>query len=82
MWLAGIGVQAPNGGWIVRQAAPGSSAEYMDELWDAGQKLKQEIMAKTDYVGASGNSIAAQLRTELEAVLDQLIERKVEDFVL
>jgi len=54
----------------------------MDELWDAGQKLKQEIMAKTDYVGASGNSIAAQLRTELEAVLDQLIERKVEDFVL
>src|SRR5262245_24052798 len=66
---------------FIRQMAPGSSAEYVDELWDGGQKLKREIMAKTD-VEASGNSIAAQLRTELEAVLDQLIERKVEDFEL
>ena len=40
---------------FIRQAAPGSSVEYMDELWDGGQKLKQEIMAKTDHVGASGN---------------------------
>ena len=67
---------------FIRQMAPGSSAEYVDELWDGGQKLKREIMAKTDHVAASGNSIAVQLRTELEAVLDKLIERKVEDFEL
>ena len=67
---------------FIRQMAPGSSAEYVDELWDGGQKLKREIMAKTDHVAASENSIAVQLRTELEAVLDQLIERKVEDFEL
>src|SRR5262245_3588053 len=67
---------------FIRQMAPGSSAEYVDELWDGGQKLKREIMAKTAHVAASGNSIAVQLRIELEAVLDQLIERKVEDFEL
>jgi hypothetical protein len=50
-------------------------------LWDGGHKLKQEIMAKVDRdLAASGNSIGAQLRTELEAALDSLIERKVEDF--
>jgi hypothetical protein len=65
---------------FIRQIAPGSSAEYVDELYDGGQKLKREIMAKTDHVAASGNSIAVQLRTELEAALDKLIERKVEDF--
>jgi hypothetical protein len=66
---------------FIRQVAPGSSAEYVDELWDGGHKLKQEIMAKVDRdLAASGNSIGAQLRTELEAALDSLIERKVEDF--
>jgi len=65
---------------FIRHVAPGSSAEYVDELYDGGQKLKQEIMAKTDHVAAPGNSIAVQLRTELEAALDKLIERKVEDF--
>jgi hypothetical protein len=65
---------------FIRQVAPGSSAEYVDELYDGGQKLKREIMAKTDHVAASGNSVAVQLRTELEAALDKLIERKVEDF--
>ena len=38
---------------FIRQMAPGSSAEYVDELWDGGQKLKREIMAKTDHVAAS-----------------------------
>jgi len=65
---------------FIRQVAPGSAAEYVDELYDGGQKLKQEIMAKTDHVAASGNSIAVQLRSELEAALDKLIERKIEDF--
>ena len=65
---------------FIRQVAPGSSAEYVDELYDGGQKLKREIMAQTDHVAASENSIAVQLRTELEAALDKLIERKVEDF--
>jgi hypothetical protein len=65
---------------FIRHVAPGSSAEYVDELWDGGHKLKQEIMAKTDHVAASGNSMAVQLRNELKAALDGLIERKVEDF--
>src|SRR5262245_5089151 len=59
--------------------APGSSAGYVDEVWDGWQNLNEEIISKTDHVTASENSIAVQLRTELEAVLDQLIERKVED---
>ena len=67
---------------FIRQAAPGSSAEYVDELWDGGQTLKQEIMTKMDrdYSMTPGNSIAVQLRNDLDATLDKLIERKVEDF--
>jgi hypothetical protein len=67
---------------FIRQAAPGSSAEYVDELWDGGQTLKQEIMTKMDrdYSMTPGNSIAVQLRNDLHATLDKLIERKVEDF--
>jgi hypothetical protein len=69
---------------FIRQAAPGSSAEYVDELWDGGHKLKQEIMAKMDRENSMtpGNSIAVQLRNDLDATLDKLIERKVEDFEL
>jgi hypothetical protein len=65
---------------FIRQVAPGSAAEYVDELYDGGQKLKREIMAKTDHVAVSGNSIAVKLRAELEVALDKLIERKVEYF--
>jgi hypothetical protein len=65
----------------IRQVAPGSLAEYADELRDGGNTLKQEIMAKIDHdVAVSGNSIGAQLRNELGAALDKLIKRKVEDF--
>ena len=69
---------------FIRQVAPGSSAEYVDELWDGGHKLKQEIMAKMDRENSMtpGNSIAVQLRNDLDAALDKLIERKVEDFEL
>jgi hypothetical protein len=69
---------------FIRQVAPGSSAEYVDELWDSGQKLKQEIMAKMDRENSMtpGNSIAVQLRNDLDATLDKVIERKVEDFEL
>src|SRR5262245_15442995 len=65
---------------FIRQVAPCSSVEYVDELYDGGQKLKREIMAKTDHVAASGNSVAVQLRTELEAVPDKLIERRPRPF--
>jgi hypothetical protein len=69
---------------FIRQAAPGSSGEYVDELWDGGHKLKQEIMAKVDRENSMtpGNSMAVQLRNDLDAALDKLIERKVEDFEL
>jgi hypothetical protein len=58
---------------FIRQMAPGSSAEYVDELWDAGDKLKQEIMAKPDQ---------NQLKAQLGEALDKLIEHKVKNFEL
>jgi hypothetical protein len=57
---------------FIRHAAPGSSAEYVDELWDGGHKLKQEIMANTK----------SEFRGQLSEALEKLIERKVEDFEL
>jgi hypothetical protein len=57
---------------FIRHVAPGSSAEYVDELWDGGHKLKQEIIANTK----------SELRAQLSEALDKLIERKVEDFEL
>lgn len=57
---------------FIRHVAPGSWAEYADELRDGGTKLKQEIMAKVKH----------ELRGQLEPVLDKLIKRKVEDFEL
>jgi hypothetical protein len=57
---------------FIRHVAPGSSAEYVDELWDGGHKLKQEIMANTK----------SELRAQLSEALDKLIERKVENFEL
>jgi hypothetical protein len=80
---AGFATYMDRSATFIRQVAPGSSAEYVDELWDGGHKLKQEIMAKIDHdLAVSGNSIGAQLRTDLETTLNKLIERKVEDFEL
>jgi hypothetical protein len=63
------------------QVAPGSGAEYADELRDGGNKLKQEIMAKIDHdLTPSRHSAGSQFRTELRAALDKLIKHKVEDF--
>jgi hypothetical protein len=56
---------------FIRQVAPGSSAEYVDELWE--DKLKQEIMAKPDQ---------NQLKAQLGEALDKLIERKGANFEL
>ena len=81
---AGFATYMDRSATFIRQLAPGSSAEYVDELWDGGQKLRQEIMAKMDRENSitPGNSIAVQLRNDLDATLDKLIERKVEDFEL
>lgn len=57
---------------FIRHVAPGSWAEYADELRDGGTKLKQEIMAKVKH----------ELRGQLDPSLDKLIKRKVEDFEL
>jgi hypothetical protein len=56
---------------FIRQVAPGSWAEYADELRDSGHRLKQEIMAKM----SSGH-----FKAQLDQALDKLIKRKVEDF--
>ena len=56
---------------FIRRIAPGSSAEYVDELWDGGDKLKQEIMARQTN---------SEFRGQLDEALDKLIKRKVEDF--
>lgn len=57
---------------FIRRAAPGSLAEYADELQDSGQKLKQEIMADTK----------SEFKGPLSEALDKLIKRKVENFEL
>src|SRR5262245_48933641 len=77
---AGLAKYMDRSAKFIRQVTPGSSGEYVDELYDGGQELKREIMAKSDHVAASGNSIAVQLRAEHDAALDRLIERQVEDF--
>jgi hypothetical protein len=72
-------------GDFIRHEAPGSWAEYADELRDGGNKLKQEIVAKMDrenhLAGALlENSTRVRFRNELDKALDKLIKRKVEDF--
>jgi hypothetical protein len=57
---------------FIRHVAPGSWAEYADELREGGQKFKQEIMANTK----------SEFRDQLGEALDKLIKRKVEDFEL
>jgi hypothetical protein len=57
---------------FIRHVAPGSWAEYAEELREAGNKLKQEIMANTNH----------ELKNQLHEPLDKLIKRKVEDFEL
>lgn len=56
---------------FIRHLAPGSTAEYADELREAGNTLKQGIMAKP------GDE---NYKAHLGAALDKLIKRKVEDF--
>jgi hypothetical protein len=55
---------------FIRKVVPGSPTEYVDELRDAGYKLKQEIMADTK----------SEFTSQLGEALDKLIKRKVEDF--
>src|SRR6266487_1013781 len=50
---------------FIRHVAPGSWAEYADELRDSGNKRKQEIMARVKH----------ELRGQLDPVLDKLIKR-------
>jgi len=79
---AGLATYMDQSANFIRQVAPGSSAEYVDELWDGGHKLKQEIMANVDHENSMmrENSTRVQLKNELRLALDKLIERKVEDF--
>src|SRR5262245_65902792 len=52
---AGLAKYMDQSAKFIRQVAPGSSIEYVDALYDGGQKLNLEIMAKTHQVAASGN---------------------------
>jgi hypothetical protein len=70
---------------FIRHVAPGSWPDYADELRDGGTKLKQEIMGKMDRENSMAaaipqHSTRVQLRNDLDAALDKLIKRKVEDF--
>ena len=56
-----------------KSSVPCSAAEYADELRDAADTLKQEVMART------GNR---NVKAQLDEALDKMIDRKVEDFVL
>jgi hypothetical protein len=59
---------------FIRHVAGSSWAEYADELRDAANELKQEIIAR---ISDAGKRIE-----NLEAALDKLIERRLEDFEL
>jgi hypothetical protein len=70
---------------FIRYVAGSSVAQYADELRDAANKLKQEIIARMDRVNlvmqaTPGHSTRVQLRNDLEAALDNLIKRKLENF--
>lgn len=72
---------------FIRQVAAGSEADYANELRDAGNELKEEIIRKIDHndqlaAALPGNSMRVQSRNELDLALDKLIKRKVEDFEL
>jgi hypothetical protein len=58
---------------FIRHVAPGSWAQYGDEIRDSGHKLKQEILGKMNK---------NELKGQLDLALDKLIKRKVEDFEL
>jgi len=64
---------------FIRQLAAGSSSEYADELREAANKLKQDIIAKMDRQNLMQGA-GVQLRNDLEAALNKLIKRKLEDF--
>jgi hypothetical protein len=56
---------------FIRQLAPGSGAQYADELRNGANTLKQNIMARTNN---------RNVRGQLDPALDKIIKRKVEDF--
>jgi hypothetical protein len=56
---------------FIRQVAPGSSAQYEDELRDAANELKQEIVDRIND---------RNFKVQLDLALDKIIKRKVEDF--
>jgi len=61
---------------FIRHVASGSSAEYADELRDAANKLKQDIMDKL------AGDPCGKLSGQLDPTFDRIIKRKVEDFKL
>jgi hypothetical protein len=66
---------------FIRHVAPGSPAEYADELRDGANKLKQEIMERENSRTASLHEpTRLKLTGDLDVALDRLIKRKVEDF--
>src|SRR5262245_44470557 len=72
---------------FIRYVAGFSASQYADELRNAANDLKYEIMAKMDRDNfmewaLPGNPERYQLRNELEPALGKLIERKFEDFRL
>src|SRR5215472_12676948 len=72
---------------FIRYVAGLSASQYADELRDAANDLKYEIMAKMDRDNfmewaLPGNPERYQLRNELEPALEKLVKRKVEDFRL
>jgi len=67
---------------FIRQLAGSSALDYADELRDAANKLKQDIIARMDRQneGALPGRAGVEIGNRLEAALDKIIKRKVEDF--
>ena len=72
---------------FVSHVGRGSKTEYANELREAGNNLKETIMANLGHqnrkLGAfPGNSTRVALMGQLGPALDKLIKRKIEDFEL
>jgi hypothetical protein len=63
--------------YFIRQVAGSSALQYADELRDAATRLKQEIVARPKL-----GILVGVGHGDLEAKLDRVIERKLEDFEL
>ncbi len=84
---AGLARYIDSGAKFIHHVAGLSHLEYADELREAANALKKDILTRLDREltmtrALPGHSARAMFRTELGPALDKIVERKLEDFLL